>query len=98
MVGGGGGVFDTFATLVDLVYDVTDTAAGHKMTALTVAFSRLSNVDFLEKSSPKLPCQYFIPFLSLFHIHSIPVDISFHSRQQGLLRFRSPLISAFAVL
>ena len=38
-------MFDTFATFAGLVYDVTDTAAGHKMTALTVAFSRLSNVD-----------------------------------------------------
>ena len=36
-------VLNTFATLSGLVYDVTDT--GHKMAALTVAFSRLSNDD-----------------------------------------------------
>ena len=88
MDGGGwgwGGVFDTFATLVDLVYDVTDTAAGHKMTALTVAFSRLSNVDFFRKIKSK-NCRVstsfhsyhyfiFIPFLSIFH--SIPVNKDF---------------------
>jgi len=31
-------VFNAFDTYVDLVYDVTDTAAAHKMAALTVAF------------------------------------------------------------
>ena len=41
-------VFDAFAfaTLSGLVYDVTGTDSGHKMAALTVVFSRLSNVDF----------------------------------------------------
>ena len=41
-------VFDAFAfaTHSGLVYDVTGTDSGHKMAALTVVFSRLSNVDF----------------------------------------------------
>ena len=38
-------VSDTFATHASLVYDVTDRPAGHKMAALTVVFSRLSDFD-----------------------------------------------------